>query len=56
MKILKVIFIFSLIIILFFPLTSSVSIDIKEEYKKGETMIIKVTGGFIDNIKKEYNV
>ena len=53
MKILKSIFIFCLIIIFIFPLISSVSIEIKPEYQKGETMIIKVTGGFIDNIKKE---
>lgn len=53
MKILKLIFIFCLIVILIFPLVSSVSVELKEEYQKGETMIIKVTGGFVDNIKKE---
>ncbi len=53
MKILKSILILSLIIILSFPLISSVSIELNEQYDKGETLIAKVSGNFVDNINKE---
>ena len=47
--------IFSLIalILLIIPLISSVSIELNEKYDKGETLITKVSGNFLDNIKKE---
>lgn len=53
MKILRLIFIFCLVTILFSQLISGASIELNSEYDKGETMVIKVSGGFVDNIKKE---
>ncbi|HLC86908.1 MAG TPA: hypothetical protein VJH65_01365 [Candidatus Nanoarchaeia archaeon] len=42
-----------LISILILPAISSVQIDIKSNYSQGETLIAKVSGNFIENIKEE---
>lgn len=53
MRSLKTILVLSLIVIFSFPLISSVSIELNEQYDKGETLVTKVSGNFLDNIKKE---
>ena len=39
-----------LVLVLFFPLISSASIEIKNSYSSGETIIAKVLGSFVDPI------
>jgi hypothetical protein len=41
-----------LLIFLSFPLVSSVQTEINPEYKKGETIIAKISGNFLENIQK----
>ena len=47
------IFIFFLLLILLGSCVSGLSIELHEEYDKGETLITKVSGNFLENIKKE---
>jgi len=42
-----------MILLLVFPIISSVEFDIKSEFKQGETLIAKVSGNFIKPILKE---
>jgi hypothetical protein len=39
-------------IFLMIPFVSSIQIDMKENYKRGETIIAKISGNFLDSIKK----
>lgn len=45
--------IFLVILIFIIPLGLAISSDLKEEYKSGETIIIKISGNILDNIEKE---
>ena len=42
-----------ILLILFLPIISAVSIDMKEEFSQGETFMAKVSGNFYESITKE---
>ena len=52
MKTLKILLSAGLFLILFLPFVCSVSIELNSEYDRGETLIAKVSGNFVDNINK----
>jgi hypothetical protein len=45
--------IFVIILILIFPLASAIELDMKKEYNRGETLLAKVSGNFINSVLKE---
>jgi len=48
----KLFFFLAFIILISLPLVASVQTEINPEYKKGETIIAKVSGNFLENIQK----
>ena len=45
-------FLFFIFAILFISIVSAVEVQIKDNYKLGETALVKVSGNFLENIQK----
>ena len=42
-----------ILFLLIFPLISAVEIDMKDEFDQGETLMAKISGNFLEQVKKE---